>query len=519
MRIVLIQPPISMTERYGKYAGRAGVSFPSWTLALLGAVIRYNVAIIDCETEKLDYEDCCERVKCLNPDVIGITATTVSIHNAGQLAKILKTVNRSYKIIIGGAHISAVPEETMECFKYFDIGVIGEGEETVLDLLENIDNLENVKGIIYRDDDRLIKTEPREFIKDLDSLPFPNFNLLPDIIKHTKPAPLYFKELPIAPLISSRGCYGKCTFCDRTVSGNKMRFHSAEYVVSLMEKMIKDYGIKEFMFYDDLFLVNKKRIFEICDLLDSKRIKVSWSVNARIDSVDLETLKRIKKSGCWHIGYGIESGSQEILNSINKNIILDKVKKVLEWTKIAGLKSKGYFMLGLLQDTKETFEETKRFILDIPLDFLTLNVFTPFPNTPDYLNASKYGRFNDDWRLLNQHNVVFIPREMNSEYIEKMRKNILAKFYFRPKIMFSFLKSVLNFNRMIYLMKGFMVLMMFIFPHKYKFNIREFFRKTIVSISCGITLIWAIPIVMLLGFFVIITYPIEKWGIKCSLKN
>lgn len=457
-----------MEERYGKYLKRGGVFLPPWGLALLAAILRkerYDVMILDCEVLRLDYDQSCKEIFKFNPSIVGFTAATVSVHNAAMLASKIKKVNKNIPLIVGGVHVSGVPVETMKYFKDFDIGVIGEGEETIVELVKNIKDksqYKNIKGIVYRDNGEIIINEPRPYIKELDSLPFPAFDLLPDIGKHYKPSPIYFKKLPHAMVLSSRGCFGKCTFCDKTVSGHKMRFHSADYIVDLILELNKKYGIRDLIFHDDVFIVNRKRLYKFCELFKKKNIKVVWQANARIDSVNLEVLKTIKESNCWLIAYGIESGSQKILNMANKRIKLEQIKQTLEWTKMAGLETKGYFILGLIGETKETLKETENFIMDIPLDILALNLFTPFPNTIDYFRAPKYGSFNNDWRLLNQHNVVFIPNGLTAKELEETCKRIQTKFYFRLRVVFYFIKKLFNYQKALIIINGFFTLLLYI---------------------------------------------------------
>lgn len=469
-RIVLINPPLSGEEKYGSLSG-GGAYLPPLGLGILAAVLRekgYNVSILDFECIGMGIDNAEKEIEKQNPDVLGITAVTVSILNAAELAKKIKA-KLSIPIIIGGSHISAVPLETMEMFSCFDFGVVGEGEHTLPELLEELKkdtgNWSKIKGIVFRQgrDKKPMVTTPRPFINNLDTIPFPAWDLLPDLKTYYRPQVFGFKQWPVASIISSRGCFGKCTFCDRTVSGSRLRFHSAGYVMRMIKELYYHYGIRDIIIYDDCFLVNKKRLNEFYERMKNEKMKLTWHCNGRVDTVTPDLLRKMKEIGCWQVAYGVESGSQRVLDSLRKNITLEKVKQALKWTKEAGMKTKCYFMLGLLQDTRETIEETKHFILNNEFDILTLNHFTPFPNTPDYENAHKYGSFNKDWKLLNQHNLVFIPHGLTKEYLEESIREITRKFYFRPRIMFSYVEMLFHPKKTLILLKGFFALISFTF--------------------------------------------------------
>ena len=462
-----------MEERYGKYIGGAGQIFPPWGLSVLASILRkegYNVMLQDCEALRYDFDKACREILKFEPDIVGISAVTISINNSATLAKMLKDINKNIRILIGGAHISGIPRKTMEYFPAFDIGVICEAEETIIELVENISDkneYKHIKGIIYRDNGELVITEPRQVTRNLDSLPFPAYDLLPYIPKYYKPLAFSFKRLPCISLVSSRGCYGQCTFCDRTVSGKKMRFHSAEYIVEFITKMVNDYGAKEINFLDDLFVANKKRLYDFKELIKKKDLDIVWTGNGRIDSISQENLKIMKETNCWLMSYGIESGSQEVLDSIKKNITLEQIRRVIDWTKKEKIEIKGFFMLGHLQETKETLKKTQDFIMSLPIDYLSITVLSPLPNTFDYENADKYGTFNNDWRLLNQRVEVFVPHDFESNELQEALKKTLVRFYFKPKAAFTYIKKIFSYQRAKLIFKGFFSFLLYIFFSKY----------------------------------------------------
>jgi radical SAM superfamily enzyme YgiQ (UPF0313 family) len=469
--IVLVNPPLTGEERYGSLAG-GGVYMPPLGLANLAAFIRqhgYSVKIIDCCVLNLTLTSLIKHILSDNPKYVGITAVTISINKAATLAKILKEQKPSLKIIVGGCHISALPEETMKGFSQFDIGVIGEGEFTAVELLQALekkDSLDKVKGIIFRENGALKINEPRPLIENLDTLPFPAWDLLPDITKFYRPAGFGFKRLPVTSLLTLRGCPMRCTFCSEMPFAKTCRAYSPEYVIETMKFLKYHYGIKELMIYDGTFVINEQRLIRLCELMVKERLNLVWSCNGRINLMTREILKLMKHAGCWSIAYGIESGSQEILDFIQKDIDLAKVYQVLTWTKKEGILAKGYFMIGHLVENKESIRSTLNFILNSDLDLLTLTYFSPLPGTLDYTRANQYGRFNNNWDLLSFYNPVFIPKGLNKEMMHFYRQYIIKKFYLRPQIIFKYIKMFFNIQNFKIIFLSFLAFLNFAFLEK-----------------------------------------------------
>ena len=275
--LVLINPPLTMEERYGKFAA-LGSTTPNLGLCYLGASARnngFNIKIIDAPVQDLDVNQTVSLVKELNPKFIGVTAPTVSIIRASRLAKAIKETGIKAPVIIGGAHVSSLPVETMKEFPAFDIGVINEGELTILDILNTVGSprdLEKISGLVFRENGDVFLTPPKCPIEDIDLLPYPAFDLLPDMVKYYRPASHSYLRLPSAALVTSRGCNGTCTFCARPFIGEKYRGHSAEYTLGMIDLLVKQYGVRDILFYDDNFLLDKKRVTAICEGLLKKKL-------------------------------------------------------------------------------------------------------------------------------------------------------------------------------------------------------------------------------------------------------
>lgn len=447
-KIVFVSPPLTIEERYG-HLGKGGANMPPIGLLYLGAVCKkagYETYLIDATCPERPPEEVVQEIINTGSSIIGITASTMAIKAANNLALELKRINPANKVVIGGPHVSAVPVRTLERYKSFDIGVIGEGEITIVELLDTIANkgdLKKVNGIVFRENGSIVLTEKRSLIKNLDSLPFPSWELLPPLNLY-KLSATRFQDQPTASLISSRGCFGTCTFCDIGVFGRIIRGHTSEYVIQMLEDLINNYNAKSLIFNDDTFAYNKKRLFEICDLIIKRFGSVSWSCSSRIDIMTPESLKKMQKSGCFQIAYGIESGDETILQQIGKKITLDKIRETIKLTEDAGIRSKGYFMVGFPNETKETIERTIDFALSLKLSDFQMTFLTPFPGCEIYRNANELGYFDDDWEHMNMWDIVFIPKGLSREILINSRNKAFRKFYLRQRIIKNYLKLILN---------------------------------------------------------------------------
>ena len=364
------------------------------------------------------------------------------------------------------AHITSVPMETMDICPIFTAGVIGEGEEIILDLvnaLETHQELDNIQGLIFSRNGARELTTRRPFIKDLDTLPYPAWHLLPPLDRFYRPPIFSVKQLPSTSLITSRGCSGRCTFCDRTVFGNSCRAFSAEYVVGMMTHLYQQYSIRDILIDDDNFMLFRNRLIKICRMLQAEKKPLTWSCNARVDFVDPETLNEMKKARCWQIAFGIETGSQEILDVLKKDITLEQIERSLRWTKEAGIQTKGFFMIGHPLETEKTLRKTVQFSLRTPLDDFQISYFTPLPGSEIFKGASRYGKLDRDWRKMNMWQVVFIAYGLTPETLDYYARFAFRKFYLRPRIILSYIRKSRHVVHWLALFRAGLSLLHFIF--------------------------------------------------------
>ena len=336
--------------------------------------------------------------------------------------------------------MSALPEQSLS-HNSFNYGVIGEGEITTYELLEclkNNGNVEEVDGIVFKKNNSIVKTKPRKFIKDLDSLPFPARHMVKDIQSYT-PTVTNYKKLPVTNVITSRGCPGQCTYCSHAVFGNSYRERSAENIFEEIKEVIQKYKIREIHFNDDTFLLDKKRIYRLFELCKQEKLKFTWTCFARIDNVNYEFLSFIKGTGCWRISFGVESGDRQVLKDIKKHISLENVEKVINWCNKLRIKTKGHFIIGHPTDTNESIENTIKFALKIPFSDIAVCISTLVPGSEQFeILNSKQSFDNLDCKKFNAGLVVVPPQGISEQELQAKLKEFYRRFYFRPRVIFDY---------------------------------------------------------------------------------
>jgi radical SAM superfamily enzyme YgiQ (UPF0313 family) len=437
--LLLINPPLSMEAIYGAFAD-LGSRVPHLGLCTIAAVARragFTVKIIDAPALNLGFKETVEFIVKEKPKFVGISAVTDSILIAYSLVNTLKSQSLESKTIIGGAHITALPEETFNECEGLDIGVVGEGEATIVEILSG-KNLCKISGIIFREEGTVYRTPPGEYVQDLDSLPFPAWDLLPQLEKYYRPSPHMYLRLPSTSLLTSRGCPNRCSFCVMALSGKKFRAHSAEYTIEMIEHVMKNYHIRDIIFYDDNFLLDRKRAAEICEEMIRRKLNITWSCLARTEIISKDILKLIKRARCWQIAYGLESGDQRVLDILKKNTRVEKSEEVLKQTVKAGIRTRGFFMIGVPGETEESIEKTIDFAKRSCLNDFQATFFTPFPGTAFYRNINQYGEYTKNWSSMSTWAPVFVPHGLTLDKLIKYHKKMHRDFYFRPKIIFQY---------------------------------------------------------------------------------
>jgi radical SAM superfamily enzyme YgiQ (UPF0313 family) len=436
MKVCLVSPPYNSDVK-----SVVGVSSPPLGLAYLASVLRqdHEVKIIDSNILNYTIEDVERELRSFNPDVVGVTSVTPSIYEAYKVAEIAKKVREDCTVILGGPHATFMPRQTLEECKYVDVIVRGEGEETTRELIEHIEkgaSLREVKGITFREDNEIIDTEPRPFIKNIDDIPFPSRDLLPmDLYK--------YNVVKYTSMLTSRGCPFKCSFCSSSrLFGGFWRGRSPENVLEEMKIIYEEYGARNIMIVDDTFTLNQERAEKICDGIIKEGWDISWGASSRVDTLSKRLVEKMKKAGCWVIFLGIESGCQKILDTIGKRITLEQVKNAVRILKDAGIQVLGSFIIGYLQDTKETIEETIKFAKSLKLDYAEFSILTPYPGTPifDYAKENNL-LLTEDWSKYTATEPVLKIDGVSTREVKALFQKAYITFYVRPRIVMEWLKN------------------------------------------------------------------------------
>ena len=448
-RIVFCEPPYVFWDRSMDRLRQGEETIPGMGVLMLAAVARqrgYDVHLIDAKEQGTPLDEVSRRIVDLEPDYLGLSATTISVNNAARIAGRVKQALPGVVTVLGGAHVSAIPQRTLEAFSSVDFGVVGEGEVSLFELLDRIESgaaVDDVPGLAFRRDG-MVHANPRApYIDDLDSLPEPAWDLLPDFPHRFQPSILGYPRTPVATLITSRGCPFSCTFCDRSTSGRKGRMHSVETVVSLCRNLVER-GTRHIMFLDDLFTVRKDRVREICEAFVREGFDFTWSCNSHPNLLDLDTMKLMKRAGCWQIAYGIESGSQRVLDVVKHEVKLPRLRETLRMTQAAGIRTRGFLMLGHPTEAVDSMEETEAFLREAELDLCQITKFTPYPGTPSYPTVHNHGSFEEDWEKMNAMNFVFVPNGLDEATLERYFQRCYHAFYSRPDILLGLARSMIR---------------------------------------------------------------------------
>lgn len=367
---------------------------PPLGLMYVAAVLEeagYEVSMLDAVALNLMASEVREIISKEKPDVVGITAMIADVRGALEAAKIAKQCNAI--TVMGGPLLSVYPKQTLS-YDFIDYGIVGEGEYPMLELVRAIENkraANSIAGLAYKEGNDIKVNEPY-IVEDLDKVPFPARHLLP-MEKYSSIINLY----PVSTMITSRGCPFKCGFCVKGPSDKKYRARSPQSVVDEMELIVNKYKVKEIMFYDDTLTLDRKFTVSLCNEILKRGLKIRWESPTRVDRVDLDLLKLMRKAGCVRLRYGIESGDPEILRLMNKGLDLKKARQVFKWTRDCHMESFAYFIIGYIHETPETIKNTISLAKELNPDFVMFTVATPYPTTPLFEMAQKEGLVDGDY--------------------------------------------------------------------------------------------------------------------------
>ncbi len=459
-KVLLINPPqISAGKFLDGYQGTRPV-LPPLGLAYIAAYLEehgYRVDIFDGMVEAASPKEIAARAG--GYDFVGITSITFQAILTYQVLEEIRRSNPALPIVIGGPHVSCLPLEPLER-GLADFSVVGEGEQAMLEILrayESGSDFSAIPGVAFRKGNKVFPASGSGITKDLNSLPFPARHLLP--MKRYRASAVRTRRFPALSMVTSRGCPMRCTFCfNQLPYRQQVRFLSAENIVKEVTQLITKYGAKEIHFWDDNFLVNKSRINEFFDIVNSRQLRIPFDCEGTINSFDPEILRKMKKIGCYSVSYGIETGSQRMLDLMKKNTTLDKIRKVVKETKSLGLDVRGYFLFGFPTETKDEILETIDFAGELKLTDATFSLLIPLPGTQIYEMVKDDPRFMKkywDKIILSEISfprlpLVYCPQGIEESELLYLHRIALKKFYLQPhqliNKMFRCLKSYTVFK-------------------------------------------------------------------------
>lgn len=443
---------------------------PPIGLGYLATALRkggFEPNIADGIKEKLNLEKLAEKIKNEKPDAVGIQVFSCDAHTVKEYVSEIRKIDKNILVIVGGAHVAGVGKEVFDYFEGIHFAIAGEAETAFPMLLKKINSgekdLEKVPGLIWkkgekihekqsfsgcrkiRDFSCIIANAPK-FEENLDELGFPAWDLMDPRTYPQAPQGAVFRNWPIAPILTSRGCPYRCTYCaGHLTTGYNIRFRSVESVLGEIEMLYRDYGVREIHIIDDNFTFNRGRAVKICNEIISRGLDISLTFpnGVRLDTLDEDLLRLLKKAGCYSITLGIESGSQKILNDMKKSLKLETVEKKVALINKVGIDIMAFFIVGYPTETRETILETIEFAKRLKIKRAHFSTFLPLPHTEASEMLLKNGTIKEiNYDTLFYTKAPLPPKGMTSEELKALQRKAFFEFYFRPHIIAGMAKEV-----------------------------------------------------------------------------
>ena len=446
-RVCFVQPhqeinihpvPRKRTRVLGRY--------PSLGIAGIGAVLRRgglaDVHVIDSASPRMSYRDFERQIRRLMPEIVGFTSTTIDWPEVVALARLVKRVDPDILVLVGGFQMSCYPEDCL-AFPCVDVGVEGDGEETMVEIVEAVAAGRSPWGIAgtwqrHPQTGRPTHGPARQPLQDLDALPFAARDLFPN--EHYRAITI---QTPFATMVTARGCPYTCRYCGQSASRERYRWRSAESVYEEIRSLVAQ-GFRELIFFDETFTVNRKRTVALCELMIRNDVRVPWTCRTRVDLVDRELLELMKRAGCRRLQMGIESGSPEVLEHMGRTIDLGQVERGFALAEQVGFERRGYFMLGYLDETEEQAQQTIDMACRMRLDWASFSRVIGLPATPLYEEMLARGVLETDfWREYS--NLRFgqgVPYCQDEAYLRRLQRQAYRRFYSRPSVLLSKAKDL-----------------------------------------------------------------------------
>ncbi len=477
--IMLVNPPtpdgglwIRTQHRVGRRT-RENMVWPQVSLAQMAALLHptYTVKVVDANAERMSWPEFTKLLDKYQPKYYLTQLTAPTLEN--DMYGVFLAKSRGAKTIAFGTHITPIPVETMRSYPALDIGLVGEPDLTIRDLLDNLENrieerpddiinlfdkhdrayepgraldgsldMRKIKGIVWREKGEIILNMPRPFLSDLDDMPIPMHELLP-LDKYRMP----MMKGPFTFIVPSRGCTAGCTYCIKHVSYQySVRLRSPELIMEELWKL-KKLGLNYIHMYADLFTVNRDQVMELCQRMIDEEINIHWTSNSRVDYVDEEMLHMMGKAGNYMIAWGLESANEQILKNARKGADPAKARRALTWAKEAGIMNWGYFIIGLPGETEDTIRETIDFAKKLPLDIALFHVAAPYPGTPFFFQVVENDWFREGTRWeqvdMDKGTVLDYP-DLPAEKLLYWQKRAFREWAMRPGPIWTYIKMLFS---------------------------------------------------------------------------
>ncbi len=421
--------------------------FPPLGLAYMAAVLEKNqfeVKVMDCPICEMDHVKLKEELASFNPSIVGIGSMTPTIESALKSARVAKEACPDATVIMGGPHATFMSSQILSDEPAVDVVVRGEGEETLLEIAQkssNMQNLGDVKSVVFRKEGEIVQTPTRPFIQDLDALPRPAYHLIP-VDKYR------ILGRKLLPIMSSRGCPFQCSFCVASqMFGARFRGRNPKNVLDELEWLRDEYGAEGVTFQDDTLTFDRKRILDICDGIIERKIELPWGCGTRADVVNREIVAKMRKAHCNEVCFGVESGCQRIRDALKKKVTTDQCENAIKWAKEVGIFVTVSVILGYPGETRETLRQTLDFVRKVEPDDVYLNHATPYPGTElRALVESNGWKMVEDWSMYNTMNPIFEDPMLPASEITMMRKAFYGKFYSPQYVLRQTVKGYLKGN-------------------------------------------------------------------------
>jgi len=435
-KIIIAAPPTGLYRRDDRCQSKVDdqtvrVIFPPVDLAVFGVIARdcgVEPIIKDYPAEGGSFDDFRADLKNLQPTYLMIPVTTATIGGDLETIRLAKEIVSKIVTLAKGEYLNIFGDSVLAEHPELDLILSGETEETFREILMGA-NPEKTAGIICRTKQGIRRNRPRPFLKNLDELPLPDRSLLKNELYRSPE-----NGEMITVINAARGCPSECIFCSaRRVSGARIRLRSPNSILLELKECVETYGITNFLFNGDTFTFKKSWLIALCKSIVEEGLDIRWGCNSRVDTIDPERLEWMKKAGCWVVAFGVESGSQKILDFVKKNITLSQVRRAIAMTKKAGIRTHAFFVIGTPPETKETLKETYKFARRLNTDFFDFNIAYPLPGTELYDIVTGEDLFvREAFGEGSYADAMIRTRTLSPEDLTKWRKRALLRLYLRP---------------------------------------------------------------------------------------